>query len=637
VYPAVRGRLRPSVSFRSRLTLFFVLIVIVPMVSVAVVLFRLISDNESGKADAALNARQRAALNMYGQVRDEAGVALARIGGGDQALAAALRAGDLRAARARAAQLVRTQHLDRLVLIRRGKVLIDTGSRTGTFPASSRLTGAGGRSYGTLQVSVTSARDYAIRVRRITGVDCIVRSGGRIVASTLPGVTTALLPAPVGDLTVKGRDYRAASFDTSGFLGSRARVAVLTSRDGTGDAVRRSRLLAGGILAGFFILAFSFAVAVSRSLQQQIAGFLEAARRLGRGDFSAKVPTAGSDEFAALGQEFNTMAAQLESRLRELGQERTRVERSMRRLGEAVASNLDRDALLEIVVATAVDGVGADGGRAIVRAGEDRRMGERARAGVVDGMEEALRTVERRALERGEAADLAAGEVSALAHPLHETDEGAQHLAGVVSVGRNGRPFTMEERELFAYLAGQAAVSVENVGLHETATRQAVTDELTGLFNHRHFQETLASEVERAHRFGQGLGLVMLDIDNFKSVNDTYGHQQGDLVLREVARIVRESSREIDAPSRYGGEELAVVLPGTELEGAFNLAERMRIGIEKLRLPLVDGPGSLRVTASFGVAALPLSGDGPRELIAAADGALYQAKRAGKNITRRAQ
>jgi diguanylate cyclase (GGDEF)-like protein len=625
------------VSFRSRLTLFFVLIVIVPMVSVAVVLFRLISDNESGKADAALNARQRAALNMYGQVRDEAGVALARIGGGDRPLAAALRAGDVPAARARAARLVRTQGLERLVLVRGREVLIDVGSRTGTFPASSQLTGAGGRSYGTLQVSVTSARDYALRVRRITGVDCIVRSGGRIVGSTLPGVTMALLPAPVGDLTIKGHRYRAASFDASGFLGSRARVAVLTSRDGTGDAVRRSRLLAGGILAGFFILAFTFAVAVSRSLQQQIAGFLEAARRLGRGDFSAKVPTAGSDEFAALGDEFNTMAAQLESRLRELGQERTRVERSMRRLGEAVASNLDRDALLEIVVATAVDGVGADVGRAIVRAGEDRRMAERARAGVVNGMEDALRTVERQALERGEATDLAAGDVSALAHPLHETEGGAPHLAGVVSVGRNGRPFTTEERELFTFLAGQAAVSVENVGLHETATRQAVTDELTGLFNHRHFQETLASEVERAHRFGQGLGLVMLDIDNFKAVNDTYGHQQGDLVLREVARIVRESSREIDAPSRYGGEELAVVLPGTDLEGAFNLAERMRTEIERLRLPLVDGPGSLGVTASFGVAALPLSGDGPRGLIAAADGALYQAKHAGKNVTRRAQ
>ena len=84
--------------------------------------------------------------------------------------------------------------------------------------------------------------------------------------------------------------------------------------------------------------------------------------------------------------------------------------------------------------------------------------------------------------------------------------------------------------------------------------RQAVTDELTGLSNHRRFHEVIGQEVGRAKRFGQDLGLVMLDIDNFKAVNDTYGHQQGDLVLREVARVLRESSREIDGPARYGGE-----------------------------------------------------------------------------------
>ncbi len=206
----------------------------------------------------------------------------------------------------------------------------------------------------------------------------------------------------------------------------------------------------------------------------------------------------------------------------------------------------------------------------------------------------------------------------------------------MISAWRAEEPFSDSEREIFHYLAGQAAVSVENVGLHETVERQAVTDELTGLSNRRRFQETLGVEVERSKRFGQHLGLVMLDIDDFKKVNDTYGHQQGDLVLREVARILRETSREIDEPARYGGEELAVVLPGTDLEGAFNLAERVREGIAALELPILGDGGVLTVTASFGAAALPDSAADQRALVAAADEALYEAKRSGKNRTVRA-
>jgi diguanylate cyclase (GGDEF)-like protein len=178
---------------------------------------------------------------------------------------------------------------------------------------------------------------------------------------------------------------------------------------------------------------------------------------------------------------------------------------------------------------------------------------------------------------------------------------------------------------------------VENVDLHETVQRQAVTDELTGLFNHRRFQEVMTAEVERARRYGHELGLIMLDIDNFKQINDTYGHMQGDEVLREVAHVLRQSSREIDEPARYGGEEMAVALPQTDLEGAYQFAERVRRRIEALALPLPDGDGVLRVTASFGAASLASAGGIDKDaMVGAADAALYQAKRAGKNRTERA-
>ena len=149
-------------------------------------------------------------------------------------------------------------------------------------------------------------------------------------------------------------------------------------------------------------------------------------------------------------------------------------------------------------------------------------------------------------------------------------------MLGVLTIARDDEPFSDAERELFSYLAGQAALSLENVGLHETIQRQAVTDELTGLSNHRRFQEIMTDEVERVRALRQDLGLMMLDIDDFKRVNDNYGHQQGDVVLREVARVLRESSREIDEPARYGGEEMAVALPQTGLQGAYEFAERVR-------------------------------------------------------------
>jgi diguanylate cyclase (GGDEF)-like protein len=128
----------------------------------------------------------------------------------------------------------------------------------------------------------------------------------------------------------------------------------------------------------------------------------------------------------------------------------------------------------------------------------------------------------------------------------------------------------------------------------------------------------------------------MLDIDDFKQVNDHHGHQQGDEVLAHVARVLRDFSRDIDAPARYGGEEMAVILPETDLRGASQLAERVREAVASMQVPGAGGGGSLRVTASFGVAAAPDSAVEPERLVAAADAALYRAKRAGKNRVERA-
>jgi diguanylate cyclase (GGDEF)-like protein len=622
-------------TFRNRLTLFFVLIVVVPMVSVAFVLFRLIADNESGKADARIAARQETSIRLYQEARTQ-GDRIALGLGRDRVLAGALRADDRAALASRADVLRRRDGAKRVVIVSKGRPVIDVGDRAATFPSTRDLVDVGGKSFGQLQVSVITAQDFAQRNLRVTGLDTVVWQGRRTtLASTIPGIDPSKLPSGQGTVHDGGESFRAATFRAPGFGGSSVSVTVLDPSVQQTSDVQRSRLLAGGILLGFFILAFTFAVIVSRSLQRQIEGFLQAARRLGSGDFSTEIPTSGRDEFAALGEEFNKMSRQLEERLTELGRERVRLREAMRRIGETFASNLDRDALLDIVVKTAVDGVGGEVGRAALRDSEDATLEELARQGRLDGLEDVLRASEEKVLDTGRPSEIAKEGAFALSHPMRGEEPDAT-VSGVISVARRERPFSQGERELFHYLAGQAAVSIENVGLHETVERQAVTDELTGLSNRRRFQDALATEVERSKRFDQSVGLVMLDLDDFKAINDTYGHQQGDVVLREVARILRDSSREIDEPARYGGEELAVVLPGTDLAGAFNLAERVRVGIERLEIPLLSGDGTIRVTASCGVATLPTLAYDQRSLVEAADEALYRAKRTGKNKTVRA-
>ncbi len=159
--------------------------------------------------------------------------------------------------------------------------------------------------------------------------------------------------------------------------------------------------------------------------------------------------------------------------------------------------------------------------------------------------------------------------------------------------------------------------------------RQAETDGLTAIANRRKFDERLDEEIEHARRLDTNLSLVLADIDNFKSINDRFGHQTGDAVIKAVADAFASSVRDIDLVARFGGEEFAAVLPGTNLIGARRLAERMRKTVEGLAVEAADGQ-TVRFTASFGVAAFPTYGT-PGAVIAAADLALYDAKDQGKN------
>jgi diguanylate cyclase (GGDEF)-like protein len=188
--------------------------------------------------------------------------------------------------------------------------------------------------------------------------------------------------------------------------------------------------------------------------------------------------------------------------------------------------------------------------------------------------------------------------------------------------------FDDDARDAVAWIAEQALIALENARLHGQVQRQAVTDDLTGLANRRQFLAQLDSEIARSRRSGSPLGIVLADLDDFKRVNDTYGHQAGDVALRSFAEILTTMARDIDLAVRLGGEEFAVLLPDTDLAGAAQLAERLRLALESTVIG--RAPAQIRLTASFGVSSFPAAA-AAEDLLSDADRRLYDAKRTGKN------
>ena len=611
-------------SFRTRLTSFFVLIVVLPMLAVGFLVFRLISDSQQGKVDARANGIASTAASIY-----QSESLAAR--GDAQTIAQAVGASPPNAVRGKVAALASRAGIARVTVDTGTGTHVSIGNPTAIAPGTAFV--ASGSGHLVITASELTAAEYAQQLSS-PNVSIVIRQDGRTLASTLPAPATGPIPRS-GTITVAGTSYRSVTQTFRGFGGTPVTVAVLSSLAAATSSVTGSRVLAAAFIAAFLLLALSFSVLASRGLQRQIARFLQAARRLGSGDFSEPVPIEGHDEFAELGEEFNNMSAQLERRLGELSEERARLREAIRRIGQTFAANLDRQALLELALKTAMDASKANCGRVSARLTDDDPLSEAAREGSFGGFENAIYEAELAALSDGGFGEAPGDGSTAVVSVALEPLESGHRMHGLITVARRDHPFSDDDRAVLRSLARQATLALENVDLHQQVTRQAVTDELTGLSNHGRFQELLGNEMEQVRRYHHSVGLIMLDIDNFKSVNDTYGHPQGDVVLKRVARVVADTSRDADFPARYGGEEMAVILPHTDLEGAYAIAERVRTAVEALRIPRTDDQGVLRITASLGVAS---TNNGSKDtLIADADAALYEAKRQGKNRTVRAE
>ncbi|MFH1144569.1 MAG: sensor domain-containing diguanylate cyclase [Candidatus Eisenbacteria bacterium] len=202
-----------------------------------------------------------------------------------------------------------------------------------------------------------------------------------------------------------------------------------------------------------------------------------------------------------------------------------------------------------------------------------------------------------------------------------------EHLVGVLNLSHpRRRAFTEDHLRLLALIGGQAAATIQRILHYEEMQRLATTDDLTGVFNRRHFLERLQHELDRALRYRVPFGLMFLDIDNFKELNDNFGHQVGDRILAELGSILKHWARSSDLVARYGGEEFIVLLPMTDKRGAAIAAERLRARIQQHVFYRRK-----RFTVSVGVAAFPDDGEAAERLLGCVDEALYMAKNTGRN------
>ncbi len=208
----------------------------------------------------------------------------------------------------------------------------------------------------------------------------------------------------------------------------------------------------------------------------------------------------------------------------------------------------------------------------------------------------------------------------------------SDNIGAMVFASENRHFFTTYEAEILEVLGNQVSVAIDNARMYEQVEAMAVTDGLTQLYNHRKFQEILDSEFRRAQRYNTPLSILLLDIDRFKSINDTKGHPVGDEVLKKIAGLIRRFIRDTDFPCRYGGEEFVLVLPNTSTKEVVIIAERIRKSVEKSTF-ILNNKEELNITISIGIATYPADAKEKQELVDKADKALYFAKESGRNQT----
>jgi diguanylate cyclase (GGDEF)-like protein len=438
-------------------------------------------------------------------------------------------------------------------------------------------------------------------------------------------------------------------------------VAVVVSTSAVRARLASTQRLLLASTLGTVALAFvALGAALAFFVVRPISRLASVASWVAGGELGRRAPAGSRDEIGDLARAFNQMTDRLQAEIKDLEDTRAELRETIERVGEAIRSAHKLEDLIDVVVREAAR-IGPAEVTTVLLFDKRNRLMLRGSHGVD---EEVAAAYQRKPfkLSDGIIQEVAANapECSSRSGSVGDPDRerlgmlpGARcqcvvpiamgkQVLGFIGLATNGASCHMTEdaRRLLGALASQAAIAIQQIRLNEQTKVLAITDGLTGLYNHRFFRQRLDAEIDRAHRFGHQLSLLVLDIDGFKDFNDRFGHLGGDALLEELGTVLLRNTRRVDTAARYGGDEFAVILVETDPQEALAYGERLRLAIDELvprhagphaadqRAPREEGPA---VTVSVGSATYPDNAGGPEELIAAADAAMYRAKSDGRN------
>jgi diguanylate cyclase (GGDEF)-like protein len=440
-----------------------------------------------------------------------------------------------------------------------------------------------------------------------------------------------------------GEPVMAEAFDLSNGLS----IVASTPRAAHDSLARRvlTSLIVLVVLATLGITALAYLLA--RLITQPLEELARGANQVSEGYFDYEFPARSSkDEVGQLANAFSDMTRRLRQTINQLSSSRDQLQRAVMRTGQTLRATHDMNQMIESILSTAADAVEADAAilwrftptrdQLYPAIGQGVNVDQMPRLKVGEGMvghvgERATPLVMPPEPPSDGGLRYARQEPAfpmAAAVPLYTQDR----IIGVLAAYRRdaGRRFTREDLDTMTFLVEQGGVAIENVLLHEEAQRLSITDGLTGTWNRRYLYMQFKQVLATAQRFDRPFSVLMLDLDNFKDINDSYGHQRGDAILVEFSHRVSTMLREVDTFARYGGEEFVCLLSETDEDGAITTAEKIRDSVKSEPFGGMD-EHLLNVTVSIGVAAYPQHGESAQELIESADRAMYRAKQSGRD------